>query len=603
MKKIVLTITLFVSVIFVNAVFCQVGIGTMEPDKSAALDVVNPTPPERPLGVLIPRMTQAERDHINNPANGLLIFNIDEECLNAYDAYSVQWNSLCGGVGKSVFTIGGCDDITVYGTYVQGTSTNASNYLSVNINVANIGAYTLTATTANGYAFSVQGVFVVPGEQTITVPAQGKPENTSPGDHLSFILNGVETDVCSSLTIEVLPPVSSYTMTCGSAKVEGVYQLGVALNSSNRIILPVMVSDISNGGSWSVTTNTVNGISFSGSGTFSVAGAQTVPLQGTGTPSAVAPVNLTLTSNSGGSVATTCNVTIQVAYSPMTIYASDGGSAYGYGLEVNSASRAFVMSPRNFGTMENSTVKTTGLTVTYQYSPSDASFQTTLTINPPDIVVIGYAWSWTTPKILTLMQYLNNKGVVILLDESNSAVAAQGLFTRLYATPVSTTGASAYNEQDGNYYGPYTLASLSNDPILTGPFLPDGFNTLGGLGWGSDAGGANLLSGLPSTLIVYSTGYTTARGQGVTMFRDPNLNLFFAGDGGFLSFPDGSLGTAGVYNSTTACPFAITPSPNYQPMPRTGWYGGTVVYNSYLFGNILAWAINQAQYNGIKHYQ
>lgn len=52
--------------------FAQVGIGTLQPDSSAALHISDTT-----RGILIPRMNIAQRDLIQNPATGLLIYQND----------------------------------------------------------------------------------------------------------------------------------------------------------------------------------------------------------------------------------------------------------------------------------------------------------------------------------------------------------------------------------------------------------------------------------------------------------------------------------------------------------------------------------------------
>jgi len=71
MKELYFIITLL---IISNATFAQVGINTdnSAPDPSAMLDVKSTT-----MGVLIPRMTAAQRDLIASPANGLMIFCTD----------------------------------------------------------------------------------------------------------------------------------------------------------------------------------------------------------------------------------------------------------------------------------------------------------------------------------------------------------------------------------------------------------------------------------------------------------------------------------------------------------------------------------------------
>lgn len=53
-------------------VTAQTGIGTTTPDSSAKLEVASTN-----KGILIPRMTSAQRDAIANPANGLLVYQTD----------------------------------------------------------------------------------------------------------------------------------------------------------------------------------------------------------------------------------------------------------------------------------------------------------------------------------------------------------------------------------------------------------------------------------------------------------------------------------------------------------------------------------------------
>ncbi|MGV6832089.1 MAG: hypothetical protein ACWA5P_11090 [bacterium] len=69
-RKISLLLLLF-SIVYSQA---QVGIGTSSPDTSASLDITSSN-----TGILVPRLTTAERDAIFEPANGLLIYNTDSD--------------------------------------------------------------------------------------------------------------------------------------------------------------------------------------------------------------------------------------------------------------------------------------------------------------------------------------------------------------------------------------------------------------------------------------------------------------------------------------------------------------------------------------------
>jgi hypothetical protein len=64
-----------------------VGIGTTAPHQSAALDITSST-----RGILIPRLTTAEREAITTPANGLLVY---DSTLNAFYFYNgTAWKKL-----------------------------------------------------------------------------------------------------------------------------------------------------------------------------------------------------------------------------------------------------------------------------------------------------------------------------------------------------------------------------------------------------------------------------------------------------------------------------------------------------------------------------
>ncbi len=69
--------------------------------------------------------------------------------------------------------------------------------------------------------------------------------------------------------------------TCKPAVLSGAYFTGVALTSSNTVQLQVTVAVP---GTYNISTNTVNGVSFSKSGTFTSVGVQSVVLTGSGTP-------------------------------------------------------------------------------------------------------------------------------------------------------------------------------------------------------------------------------------------------------------------------------------------------------------------------------
>ena len=86
LKKI--TLTLNFTLLFFS-VFAQVGIGTLNPDESSILDLVSSD-----KGVLMPRMTTAERESINNPADGLYIYDTDESRFFFFSEKNSGWEKV-----------------------------------------------------------------------------------------------------------------------------------------------------------------------------------------------------------------------------------------------------------------------------------------------------------------------------------------------------------------------------------------------------------------------------------------------------------------------------------------------------------------------------
>jgi hypothetical protein len=73
----------------------NVGIGTNTPDASAILELSNTS-----KGLLVPRMTGAERVAIASPANGLLVYDITDNCFY-YFRTGTGWQSLCQASGAT----------------------------------------------------------------------------------------------------------------------------------------------------------------------------------------------------------------------------------------------------------------------------------------------------------------------------------------------------------------------------------------------------------------------------------------------------------------------------------------------------------------------
>ena len=89
MKK----ITLLTIVLFSVLSYAQVGINTNTPDASSALDIESTTG-----GILIPRLTETQRDAISSPATGLMIYQTDQT-TGFYFYDGTAWTRIEGVAG------------------------------------------------------------------------------------------------------------------------------------------------------------------------------------------------------------------------------------------------------------------------------------------------------------------------------------------------------------------------------------------------------------------------------------------------------------------------------------------------------------------------
>lgn len=124
-----LTITSILMLFSIIDLQAQVGVGTTAPDPSAVLDVSGTS-----AGLLAPRMTQAERNAIPNPATGLIVYQTD-------NTPGLYWNSGTPGtpswglVGNVAWNLTG-NAGTLDGTHFIGTTDNIPLNFRVNSQTA-----------------------------------------------------------------------------------------------------------------------------------------------------------------------------------------------------------------------------------------------------------------------------------------------------------------------------------------------------------------------------------------------------------------------------------------------------------------------------------
>ena len=159
----------------------QIAINTdgSPPDSSAILDIQS-----NASGVLIPRMTAQQISQIPSPANGLMVFNLDDESIYVFLSEVGSWKQLAFGNGMInpviavIYNIGSggvCSNTLISGVYDAGTPLGMDDTVNIDVVVTATGAWSITTDTINGISFHGNGWFQDTGIQTVTLYGAGWP--------------------------------------------------------------------------------------------------------------------------------------------------------------------------------------------------------------------------------------------------------------------------------------------------------------------------------------------------------------------------------------------------------------------------------------------
>lgn len=177
--KILFTLLVIISISTFNA---QVGVGTNTPNASAALDITSTT-----QGLLIPRMTSAQRTAISAPADGLVVYQTDNT-PGLYCYVNGAWNPVNSGITSGTWTpvLNAFGGATVTGFYQR---------------IGNIVNFTITITNATGMPLvSFESTLPFASDFTVTEDAAG----TVSGIYSASGMYGNYPLLCSgSITAEV----------------------------------------------------------------------------------------------------------------------------------------------------------------------------------------------------------------------------------------------------------------------------------------------------------------------------------------------------------------------------------------------------------------
>lgn len=166
MRKIVFTIFVVCALVKAHA---QTGIGTTTPDASAKLDISSTS-----KGLLVPRMTSAQKTAISLPANGLLVYQTDGTTgfyVNTGSAASPVWlrvNTDWTKSGNDIsYSIG---NVSTTGNLTGGSATTSKLSGFGTVVTPKSAGFTFAATD-NGTVINMSATTAV----TITIPS-GLPD-------------------------------------------------------------------------------------------------------------------------------------------------------------------------------------------------------------------------------------------------------------------------------------------------------------------------------------------------------------------------------------------------------------------------------------------
>jgi hypothetical protein len=594
MKK---TIQFFLSLLLLTVtgyVHAQVTIGAESyPSKGSLLDLVSSD-----KGVLFPKVALVAYNDLSpviiNPSSedeahstGMVVYNENDQAYGVVVGLVVwngqEWQPLSGTIGSmSQISEMECENIIVKGIYTKNQSlSTASNQIIMPVTVHKEGSYNVLVevyqgddpSLSNGYTFSASGELHSVGKTLLTLTGQGRPLKATENanlDQLKVYINGREaTCVSGDLPgIQVNDITPNYTLNCSSIKmVLSSYKKGYTLTANDYISIHLSSPPEAAGALYKIETNTVNGISFQGSGILA-GGALNIILYGSGTIQKSGWFSYTITGNN--LLEQICTVDLNIYDDPVKIriYASGLNSVY----QMAGDTRATYLLAHNkelFGLNKNNNalvpVEDVDVSWNYQSNPSNSE-------NYDDyaIVLVGYNSSFSTNAMRNFVDNYVKKGGVAFFSRE-SAGDLQEIVNYVSGVSNATTAVSR-TSMDG------ALVPLTgNSPAVNGQYAD-----LRGKGISRDGGSNHHFTKYPSDWEVVAGTASAAR-----IIKHTIYDIYVCGDGGTLA--------GGLTTSTYPNPACVDTDGNPQTSSTKGGSnlyneGG---YNSFFLANLMLYAVQK----------
>jgi hypothetical protein len=248
--------------------------------------------------------------------------------LTAGIVFSSCQKELSAETGTAIGTLakdaaGDCSPIGVSGAYKKDTALNATNFVDIQLDVTQVGIYIISTDTVNGYYFRATGVTPLPGANTIRLVGFGKPIAVGT-DVFTVKFGGTTCEFNVNVTLGTgsgggttavftFPNAAACT---GATQTPNFY---VGLPTNPAINTMTLLVNVTQAGTYNLTTTSAGGLIFSGTGSLSIGNNQPIVLGATGTPAAPAgTINYTFSTTTP--VASSCGfgLTVQAAPTPAT---------------------------------------------------------------------------------------------------------------------------------------------------------------------------------------------------------------------------------------------------------------------------------------------
>jgi hypothetical protein len=507
-------------------------------------------------------------------------------------------------------------------------------------------------TTATETTFTESSATSPEGITTGVLTFHSSDNNT--GVLMEDVLHFTAGDLTGDIAVTQRFLRMDYTIDCDSIVINGKYMIGT-LPDPNENSIDLIVENIDPdmiGMEWVISTEAADetkgdhNVRFSGRGVFTQVGTQQVTLYadtvfnagGTAQAMTAGLFNLKLVCNNaafnGVPLPTPCPITFGVGFQRKKLLTggldytrlqySYGGQTAKPSYAENGASYYYLRSEKNFSLTDDGAFPVAGFNITDGSGTAILDYEKTakFMVNNGDIAILGGIW-WEDKDVTEIVRnYVDQGGVLIVFHDSETCTSTALTQMAKMFDDVDYTE-TAPQKVTFTKSGPAAGARFTirndlpaDDPIVSGWLGGRQYNpSIANLAWG-----VHRVAGVRMTIkpefeddfVVYSyDGSYPYVGSYPLIVRSKKKNIIWVTTSGFIAnygnnrSANAGASAAGGTGADDICPFAIDEGD--KPMVRTGWpnrsatyAGGNPVYNSFIFRNIMAWAIYQAEFHGIN---